>query len=414
MAKAKITFTDEMGQEYNLENQENNANVPQTGKKKKSKVLLFVMVMFVSLVMGITGTIGSLLYLSAHPDLQKKLGLVSLSNPFTSTEKLVLEESSAITDAVNKVTSAVVSISVNGNATDMFGRTYETTGGGTGFIITQDGLIVTNKHVVSEENAKYKVYTADGKEYDATIVAKDPAEDLAVIKIDATGLPTLELGDSDSVNIGQWVVAIGNALGEFSNSVTVGVISAKDRHITASDSLGGQSEELTGLLQTDAAINSGNSGGPLVNLKGQVIGINTAVADAQGIGFAIPINSAKKAIESIKKTGEIKRPMLGVRYVTINKELAKANNLSVDYGAWILPGTNRTDTAIVSGSPADKAGLEENDIILEIDGQKLDENNTLSSVLADCDVDQTVTLKVLHDGTEKEVKVKLVELKNNS
>jgi len=274
---------------------------------------------------------------------------------------------------------------------DIFGRSVESDSAGTGFIITNDGMIVTNKHVVSDENASYKVYTADGKDYDAKVMARDPYNDFAVLKIEASGLPVVDLG-------------------EFDNSVTVGVISAKDRQITATS--GGQSETLDGLLQTDAAINSGNSGGPLVNLKGQVVGINTAVAsNAQNIGFAIPINIIKSAIDSIKETGQIKRPMLGIRYLSITKEIAKSEKLAVDHGAWILRGSDRTATAIVSGSPADKAGLKENDIIIKINGEEINEKKSLTSILQQYDVNDEVNLTYLRDGQEKTVKVKLDEMK---
>ena len=406
MPESKIVYTDETGQEHSLDEKE----AKKHNRRRGPGFLFFILLLVFSLVMGAVGAMGSLMYLSANPKLQEKLGLANLSNPFTKTEKIKLEESSAITDTVKKVSPAVVSISVSSNYTDLFGRTYTAEGGGTGFIITSDGLIATNKHVVSDDNAEYTVFTADGKDYKAKIVAKDSANDLAVIKIEATGLPTVELGNSGDISIGQWVIAVGNALGEFQNSVTVGVISAKDRHITASG--GGQAEKLEGLLQTDTAINSGNSGGPLLNLAGQVIGINTAVAgEAQNIGFAIPIDAVKKAIDSIKKTGEIKRPMLGIRYVAITKEIAKLNKLDVNYGAWVLRGESRSEAAVIPSSPADKAGLEENDIILEINGQKINENNSLSKIISDYDINDTITLKVLHDGKEKEVKVKLEEMK---
>lgn len=408
MPKTKITYTDEAGKEHELSEKQKNAYSSTGNKKCGPGVGFYILTLIVALVMGVVGAVGSLLYLSDHQSLQEKIGINKFNIPVTKTEKIKLEESSAITDTVDHVSPAVVSITTTQNVVDLFGRTYEEKGGGTGFIITSDGLIVTNKHVASNQDGTYKIYTYDGKEYDAKVVATDPLDDLAVLKIEANGLQTVELGDSDDVSIGQWVVAIGNALGEFSNSVTAGVISAKERQITASG--GGVSENLDGLLQTDAAINSGNSGGPLVNLAGQVIGINTAVAsEAQNIGFAIPINSVKKAIDSIKETGEIKRPMIGVRYVPITKEIAEANNLDDNYGAWVLRGNNTT--AIVLGSPADKAGIVENDIILEIDGQRIDENNSLTKILRNYNVGDEVNLKIQHQGSTKEVKLKLEEAK---
>jgi S1-C subfamily serine protease len=208
-------------------------------------------------------------------------------------------------------------------------------GGGTGFIISKDGLILTNKHVVSDDKAEYTVYLNDGRKFKAEILALHPKDDLALIKIKANNLPTLTLGNSDSVKIGQFVIAIGNALGEFQNTVSFGVISGLRRSITASDQ-SGAIERLEGLLQTDAAINFGNSGGPLINIKGEVIGVNTAIAGgAENIGFAIPINRAKKMIEEVQKKGKIELPFLGVYYILINDEIQKKLNLPVDYGAYI-------------------------------------------------------------------------------
>lgn len=397
----------------NEEFQQKDNDKEEIVKKKVKKIkpnAFFVFALILSLVMGFAGGLGSIVLLSGNTKLQDFFGLNNLSVPITKTEKIKLEESSAIMDTVKKVSPSVVSISTTKNVVDFFGQTYEQKGGGTGFIITSDGLIATNKHVVSEEGATYTVFTSDGKDYEAKVMAKDPYNDLAVLKIEANGLPTVELGESNQLGIGQWVVAIGNALGEFENTVTVGVISGTDRKITATG--GGQTETLEGLLQTDAAINSGNSGGPLVNLAGQVVGINTAVAgQAQNIGFAIPIDSVKKAIDSIKKTGEIKRPMLGVRYVPVTKEIAKVNDLSVDYGVWVISNGNRNYAAVIPGSPADKAGIVENDIILEVNGQRIDDNNSLSRVIAQYNIGDEVELKVLHKGDEKKVKAKLTEMK---
>ena len=284
-------------------------------------------------------------------------------------------------------------------------------GGGTGFIITSDGYIVTNKHVVADEEAEYTVMMNDESKYDAEVVARDPTTDFAVLKIEGKDFPTIELGDSDEIKVGQTVIAIGNALGEFRNTVSVGVISGLSRSITAS-SFGFGSENLVGVIQTDASINHGNSGGPLLNLAGQVIGINTAIAqDAQNIGFAIPINEVKNSIESVKEYGEIIRPWLGVRYIMINESIAESNKLDVDYGALIIRGEEKTDLAVIPGSPADKAGLVENDIILEVNGEKIDQNYPLMKAIAKFKPGDEITLKVLHKGEEKEVKVRLEELK---
>lgn len=384
-------------------------------ERKKLAQLLFVVIAVVLIFgAGAVGGIGGVLLLSSNADIAKKIGINKelLSIPTVRTEKLVVEESNAIIDATNKVKGSVVSITQKSTAQNFFGQVYQTEGAGTGFIITNDGLILTNKHVVSDENAEYTVVTVDGTTYEAKIQSVDPYNDLAVLKIDAKNLSVVEFGDSDQLQVGQWVVAVGNALGKFQNTVTAGVVSAKGRQINASDSTGSESETLSNLIQTDAAINPGNSGGPLVNLAGQVVGINTAVAsNAQGIGFAIPINEAKSAVDSIKQTGRIVKPYLGVRYVLVTKEIAKENNLPVDYGAVIIRGNGIGQLAVVPGSPADKAGLKENDIILEINGTRIDENNTVVSLIQKYKVGEDVQLKVSSGGKEKTIKVILEERK---
>ena len=249
-------------------------------------------------------------------------------------------------------------------------------GGGTGFIISADGLILTNKHVVDDIAADYSVVLSDGTSYEAEVVARDPLNDFAFLRIEAQDLPTVDLGDSDQIQIGQTVIAIGFSLGEYSNTVTKGIISGIGRDIVAGSASG--SEKLEGVIQTDAAINPGNSGGPLLNLAGQVIGINTAVNwQGQSLGFAIPINQAKSVIESVNQFGEIIRPWLGVRYVILNKEIAEANKLKYEYGAMVLRGQTANEVAVVKDSPADKAGIVENDIITKINGEEINENNQL-------------------------------------
>jgi serine protease Do len=281
-------------------------------------------------------------------------------------------------------------------------------GGGSGFIISPDGLIVTNRHVVDDASATYTVVLADGSKHDAKVLARDTAIDLALIKIDGKNLPTLSLGDSDSLQLGDTVVAIGNALGEFSNSVTRGIVSGINRTITAGD-MGG-SEVIDQAIQTDAAINPGNSGGPLLNLAGQVVGVNTAVSQqGQSVGFAIPINIAKQSIESVQKFGRIIRPYLGVRYVIINTDMSKQNQLPFSYGALVSRGTDPGQVAVVPGSPADKAGIMENDILLEADGVKIDADHTLVSAIVKKKVGDTISLKIYHKGDTKTVTVTLAE-----
>ncbi|MCD6500918.1 trypsin-like peptidase domain-containing protein [bacterium] len=293
-------------------------------------------------------------------------------------------------------------------------------GGGTGFIISADGMILTNKHVVSDTQADYTVLTNDGKKYPAKVLARDPFQDLAILKIEKEKLidkegeflqkpfTVVHLGDSENLQIGQTVIAIGNALGEFRNTVSVGVISGLGRTITASG--GGIVETLEDVIQTDAAINRGNSGGPLLNLKGEVIGVNVAMAQAaQNIGFAIPINKAKKDIEQVKTIGKIVYPFLGVRYVLITKELQKERNLKVDYGALIVGGETPQEPAIVPGSQAEKAGLREGDIILEVDGEKITLQNSLAKIIRAYNPGDKLVLKILRGDKEITIEATLGE-----
>ncbi len=362
----------------------------------------------------------------------------------------VIDEETAVVQAVDKATPAVVSIIISknlpkiqspstgsGSATDPFndpffqqffgpstgsgqanpdpsadsGGTQKTeVGGGSGFIVTADGYIVTNKHVVADDTADYTVLLNNGKKYPAKVLAKDPLNDLAVIKINATNLPTLTLGDSSNLKLGMTTIAIGNALGQFSNTVSKGIISGLSRSITAGDNYGLSSEQLDGLIQTDASINPGNSGGPLLNLQGQVIGVNVAMAQgAQNIGFALPVNQIKQTVNSVKKNGKLVRSFLGVRYVAITAAIAKANQLPYDYGDLIARGQTATDLAVIPGSPADKAGLVENDIILEADGKKLNSDNLLATLVAKKQPGDTIGLKVYHKGSVENVTVKLGE-----
>jgi serine protease Do len=322
-------------------------------------------------------------------------------------KNVTVQEQSATIDVVKKVSPSVVSITAIQSRLDFFGNIQKAQSAGTGFIVTKEGLILTNKHVVSDANATYSVFTSDGKEYKAEVKAQDPSFDLAFLKIDAKDLTPVELGDSDAVLVGQKVIAIGNALGQYQNTVTTGVVSAVGRAIEAGDGTG-ESETLENLIQTDAAINSGNSGGPLLNIDGQVIGINTAVAQsAQGIGFAIPINLAKTAIDSVVAEGKVIRPYLGIRYINVTKEFAARNNLSVDYGALIY--ASGTDLAILPGSPAAKAGLKENDIITKIGEVKLEKGRSIPGVLSAYKVGDKVVIWFIRDGKEAKTEATLAE-----
>ncbi len=288
-------------------------------------------------------------------------------------------------------------------------------GEGSGFFVSGDGLIVTNKHVVSDAKAEYTVFTTDGTKYTATVLALDPVQDLAIIKIELKDeqadkkFPFVTLGDSDGIQIGQTAIAIGNALGEFRNTVSVGIVSGLSRTISASDQASGYSETLEDIIQTDAAINSGNSGGPLLNLKGEVIGINTAMAEgAENIAFAIPINIAKKDIQQVSETNKITYPFLGVRYVLVNNDIKESYKLSVDYGALVLKGSGG-ENAVTKDSAADKAGIKEDDVILELNGEKITTDNKLSKIIQKYNPGDTITLKVLRDKEEISIDTTLGE-----
>ena len=283
-------------------------------------------------------------------------------------------------------------------------------GGGSGFIVHPDGLILTNKHVVFDQEAEYTVITTNLQEYPAKVLSRDPINDIAVLKINAKGLPAVRLGNSGKLELGQTVLAIGNALGMFSNTVSRGIISGLSRSISAALGTEGEMEHLRGVLQTDVAINQGNSGGPLISLDGEVVGINTAIIfGAQNIGFSIPINWAKQDLEDIIKYGRIVKPYLGLQYVKLDKKLQKQYSLPVDYGALVVRDHRPDSVAIVPNSPAAKAGIKENDIILELNGEKI--SDELQDMLQKFSVESEVELTVLRKDQQMKVKVKLEERK---
>ena len=310
------------------------------------------------------------------------------------------------------VGQSVVSVETTATTQGFFGPS-ESEGAGTGIILTDDGLIITNRHVVPAGTSNVKVILSDGTEFtDVTVVGRTSSRDsldIAFLKINDTKgkkLVPAKIGDSGKMQVGDPVVAIGNALGQFQNTVTSGIISGYGRNIQAVDSQG--SENLENLFQTDTAINPGNSGGPLVNLDGEVIGINTAVAgDAQNIGFAIPINDVSGLISSVKDTGKLQRPYLGVVYIPLTNDVAEQYGLDVKRGAYIAPpgiiGTN----PIVSGGPADKAGLKPGDVIVKIDDVAVDQDNSLSAIINKHKVGDKVTLTVFRDGKEQKIDVAL-------
>ncbi len=342
-------------------------------------------------------------------------------------ERQILNEESAIIDVVEKSSPSVVTIGIKTTQTvvnpsfdqffDPFGFFGQPEGGqqqqqkieqniATGFILSPDGLIVTNKHVVEDTSAKYKVVLNEEKEYDVKKIYRDPVNDLAILKIDpSTGsgqeLKPLELGDSSKLKVGQLVVAIGTPLGEFPNSVTKGIISGLGRGISAGSAFEGYVERLDNVIQTDAAINPGNSGGPLLNSTGQAIGVNVAMAQgAQNIGFAIPINIVKEMIDNFNKTGQFSRPFLGVRYRMISMQEAMAKN-------WV-EGAGVVD--VVKDSPADKSGVEVGDIITKIDGQKVTEKDGgLAAIVSKKKIGDQLEMMIWRNEKEQNFKVTLEE-----
>lgn len=346
-------------------------------------------------------------------------GLTPSSSLVTTADRqVILNESQLISDIAKTVGPSVVSVNVVSQATavDFFGfggQAYDQASAGTGFIISSDGIVVTNRHVVPSGSSEISVTLSDGTELDGVEVIGRTSEgdslDVAFLKINDTKgktLTPLTLGDSSKMQVGDKVVAIGNALGQFQNTVTSGIISGYGRDLEAGGE-DGSVETLQNLFQTDTAINQGNSGGPLVNINGEVIGINTAVAggSAQNIGFAIPINDVQGLIKGVLATGKLERPYLGIRYVSLTDDYAYEYNLSVKRGAYIVP--SRSGTSILAGSPAEKAGLKEKDIITKVDDQSIDENNSLTSVLGRRSVGDVVTLTVVRDGKEQSLKATL-------
>ncbi len=367
-------------------------------KQDKSNTKLYVVVAVIALFAGLLGAVLGTVILRKLP-----------SNVINQSKQVVIDEQTAVTNVAKKVGPSVVSIVASSDQYNPYtgGSSSNQTGAGTGIIVSADGLILTNKHVVQGGDS-FTIVTSDNKEFkNAKVIATDPANDIAFMKVDAKDLKPAELGDSDQVEVGQSVVAIGNALGQFQNTVTTGVISGKSRPITASGG-DGSAEKLTNLFQTDAAINPGNSGGPLVDIEGRVIGINTAVAgSAENIGFAIPINDAKTSLESVQKNGKITRAYLGVRYVMLNEQIAQANNLPSNEGALVYVRGNQF--AVVPNSPAAKAGIKEGDIITKFDGQPVNEENPLNSYINKKKPGESATLTVLRDGKEQQIKVTFEE-----
>lgn len=325
--------------------------------------------------------------------------------------EIVLQESSVIIDVAKQLEPSVVSITSEGEERfDIFGRRFEgQMGSGTGVIVSEDGLIMTNKHVVPLDS-DITVSTSDGKTFNnVKVVDRDPFNDVAFLRLETDEkMTSAELGDSDQIVVGQRVIAIGNALGQFDNTVTSGIISGIGRPVVAARSGGFESEQLEGLLQTDAAINPGNSGGPLVNIEGQVIGINTAIAGGgENIGFAIPVNQLKSGLASIEEHGRLIKPYLGVRYVLLNPELASKENLTVNEGAYLVGGDGG---AVLAGSPAEKAGLRAGDIITNIGGNEITTQKSPAALIARHKVGERLELTYIRDGKEHKTQITLQEV----
>jgi serine protease Do len=335
-------------------------------------------------------------------------------------QQIVSSESQLVSDIANNVGPSVVSINVTGVSTQTdlfgFGQPVQQQSAGTGFIISSAGIVVTNRHVVGTGSTAISVTLSDGTQLNnvSLLGATSPNDslDIAFLKINNTKGKTLHpviLGDSSKMQVGDVVVAIGNALGQFQNTVTQGIISGYGRSLQANDASGTTSPEtLQDLFQTDAAINEGNSGGPLVNTSGQVVGINTAVAGgAQNIGFAIPINDVDGLITSVLKQGKLEQPFLGVRYVSLTPDVVSQLNLTVNNGAYISSGPNG-EPAIVDGSPAAKAGLQEKDIITKVNDTAIDASNSLTALLDRHTIGETVTLTLIRGGKTISVQATLV------
>lgn len=354
---------------------------------------------------------------------QKAAPIFQKSQPQNSKETVkVLHEENLVVDVVKNVGGSVITVGVEvkpqetapgGPFSLFFGQPTVAAAPdenaapkeefiGSGFVLTKDGLIATNKHVVSDSSLKYIVVDDKGNKYAVEKVYRDPLNDLAILKTNKTpkgGFKEVVLGDSGSVEVGQFAIAIGTALGEFRNTVTTGVVSGLGRGITAGSPYEGFAERLDNVIQTDAAINPGNSGGPLLNSAGQVIGINTAVAqNGQNIGFAIPINIVKQSLKNFNETGQFNRPFLGVSYTMLSKQAALLNDLPE--GAYVRD--------IVPGSSADTAEVKVDDIITKIDGVKLSaDNGGLAAAIAKKKIGDTVTLTVFRNGETIEIKTKL-------
>ncbi|MBQ1298717.1 trypsin-like peptidase domain-containing protein [Candidatus Saccharibacteria bacterium] len=387
--KMEENFTKEPGK-----SEENSA------EKKMNKNAIPIALASLALVFGVTGlALGWLGY-------EKASTPITFLNDGTDGNSANFVEGS-ISDIAEKVSKSVVSIITSTKATDFFGQSYDSSAAGTGIIVTEDGYILTNKHVINGAT-KVTVVLDDGTTYeDVKVVATDPLNDVAYLKIDdVSDLTPAKLGDSKTISVGQQVIAIGNALGQYQNTVTSGIISGTGRSVTASDGTGRNTETLSDMIQTDAAINSGNSGGPLVNAAGEVIGINTATStSAENMGFAIPISSTKGMLNQLIETGKAERTYLGVYSIEITPEIAKAYNLPVSEGVYLYSPSSYS--AIIKNSPASKSGLKDKDIITKINGTEVGKTGSLANLIGEYKPGDTIQLTVVREGKETAVNVTL-------
>ncbi|MFI5270786.1 MAG: S1C family serine protease [Candidatus Saccharimonadales bacterium] len=383
--------------------------------KHRNKLLMGAVIIFIILLSGFIGA-----WFNQHMNDNSSVSTVSLSNQ----KKIVTSQGQLISQIAKSVGPSVVSVNVNitsssGN-TGFFGFSQPTQeqAAGTGIILSTSGIIMTNRHVVPDGTTAVSVTLSDGTEFkDVSVLGRTSASDsldVAFLKInDLKGYKVTPavLGNSSQVQVGDSVVAIGNALGQYRNTVTSGIISGYGRAVQAGDSSGASSttENLLDLFQTDAAINEGNSGGPLVNLNGQVIGMNTATAStAQNIGFAIPINDIVGLVNQVLKTGKFSQPYVGVRYIPLTPDVANTYGLSETSGAFIAPSSDPVNTpSVVPGSPAANAGLQERDIITQVDGANIDQNHSLTSLLDKYLPGDSVTLTIVRGSGTKHIDVVL-------
>lgn len=389
-----------------------NASAKVANDESRAKLAGIILLVLISISAGFGGG-----YLGAD----SRSGQSNNTSIISSADQQSVRNESQLISAIAKnVSPSVVSVDVTRRSAEQpeffgfRGGPSEQQSAGTGIIISDDGYIVTNRHVVPAGTSSVSITLSDGTILDNVKVVGRTSEsdslDIAVLKVDDTKGKKLQkaaIGDSSKVQVGDKVIAIGNALGQFQNTVTDGIISGFGRSIRAGDG-SGSSETLQNLFQTDAAINEGNSGGPLVNISGEVIGINTAVAggQAQNIGFAIPVNDVKGIIKTVLEKGKFERPYLGIRYITLTDEYAFQFDLTQKRGAYIAPGASGR-ASVLPGSPAEKAGLKEKDIVSKIDGTAIDEKNSLTSLVGRKSVGEDVDLTVIRDGKEQNIKVKL-------